>query len=62
MLEFSWTALTAKVVSYTTEQMVLIVEMLYKCKEIVQNILMYVSSLRNFVKDLVQQFEEFGSG
>ena len=41
MLEFSLIALTTKVVSYTTVQRVFIVEM-WKCKDIIEYILMYL--------------------
>lgn len=41
VLEFSWIALTTKVVSYTTVQRVFTVE-IWKCKNIIQYIFMYV--------------------
>ena len=51
MLEFSLIALTTKVVSYTTVQRVFIVEM-WKCKDIIEYILMYLMFFKKYCKGL----------
>ena len=56
VLEFTLIALTTKVVSYTTEQRVFIAEM-WKCKDIIKYILMYVMFFKKHCKGLGQQFE-----
>lgn len=56
VLEFSLIALTTKVVSYTTVQRVFIAGM-WKCKDIIEYILMYMMFFKKHCKGLVQLIE-----
>jgi len=51
VLELSWIALTTKVVSYTTVQRVFTVEM-WKCKDIIGYIFMYVTFFKKYCRGL----------